>query len=677
VPENDDNQALIEAEDLFDQARQASRQGDYDKAIELYIEGLRRAPDEVAQGHIKLRETAAARQAKGGPKPTEEEKQRYLQAATPLDRMLAAEYLLAKDPVHLPYAEAMLKAAVEGGYRRAAKWIGDLIFLANNHAKKPSFRLYTMLKDAYAKIGRYDRAASACEAAVRLRPNDKELSAELAELVRKRDEARAKRAQEELRLSIEPEEEELDEVEVASGPVAAESIQGPDDAAAARARDLFAKARQVAEANDLDYAIDLYIQGLRHMPDALEEGHLPLCELGLQRQKKGGKKPSMLEKMKHMRGKTALEQMLNAEYLFAKDPSHLPYAGHMLKAAVAGGYNRTAKWIANYLFQENNALAKPSFHTYILLKDCYRELGEYDKALAACQHAARLKPQDSDLAEEMKNLTAEMTMARGRYDQQADFTESIKDRELQEKIYEQERLVKTVDYRKKAVEDARRALAADPEEPSKIFSLAKALCDTEDEQAEQEAIRLLEDAYARKQDFSFARRAGEIKMSRLRRTLREAEGSGSAEAAELRRQLGELELEHFRRCVENYPTDLRAKYDYGVRLMQHGRYDEAIPLLQEAQRDPRNKIAAMDKIGLCFFEKGWYADAADVFTKAIESYRIEDDDTAKELRYNLARSLEEQGKTQDALEIYRKIAQLDFSFKDVRERVDRLRSQKQ
>jgi tetratricopeptide (TPR) repeat protein len=73
--------------------------------------------------------------------------------------------------------------------------------------------------------------------------------------------------------------------------------------------------------------------------------------------------------------------------------------------------------------------------------------------------------------------------------------------------------------------------------------------------------------------------------------------------------------------------------------------------------------------------KGWYADAEDIFTRAIESYEIKDDDIAKELRYNLARSFEEQGKKTEALDIYRKIAQIDFGFKDVSQRVDRLRKE--
>ena len=73
--------------------------------------------------------------------------------------------------------------------------------------------------------------------------------------------------------------------------------------------------------------------------------------------------------------------------------------------------------------------------------------------------------------------------------------------------------------------------------------------------------------------------------------------------------------------------------------------------------------------------KSWFTDAEDIFTRAIESYEIKDDDIAKELRYNLARSFEEQGKKAEALDIYRKIAQVDFGFKDVSQRVDRLRKE--
>ena len=454
--------------------------------------------------------------------------------------------------------------------------------------------------------------------------------------------------------------------------------------AADKARAFFEKAREITETGNLDYVVDLYLEGLRYAPDAVEQGHLPLCELALQRQGKGGKKPSVMEKMKRLRGKTPLEQMLNAEYLFTKDPQHLPYAEAMLRAAVAGGYKGTASWIANLIFQTNNAAEKPSAQTYILLKDSYAALGEFDKAVVACQRACKLKPNDADLANEFKNLSAELTMAKGKYDKEGDFRNSIKDRETQESLQGQYRVVQTEDYRQAAVERARKESAQDPNLSRNIYDLAQALSALRTDEAENEAIELLENAYKAKQDFSFKQRAGQIKIKQLQRKIRKTKAAVEANPddaqaksalAELSAQLNHFELEHFRLSVQNYPTDLPAKYEYAVRLMQNKQYNEAIPLLQDAQKDPRRKISAMNKIGLCFFLKGWLTDAIDVFNEAIESHEIKDDDVAKELRYNLARAYEEHGQKEKALELYRKIAQVDFAYRDVSQRVDKLRQE--
>lgn len=455
--------------------------------------------------------------------------------------------------------------------------------------------------------------------------------------------------------------------------------------ALAKAKAFFEKARNVAETNNVDYAIDMYLQGLRYSPDALEEGHLPLCELALQRQGRGGKKPSMVEKMKHLRGKTPLEQMLNAEYLFAKDPEHQPYAEDMLKGAVAGGYKKTSNWIANLIFQTNNAAEKPSVKTYILLKDCYVTLGQFDKAVVACQRAVRLRPDDGDLADEFKNLSAELTMARGKYGQEGDFRKAIKGREEQEKLHSQASVVKTEDYRITAVEDARKKIAQDPDLPTNIFNLADALSDMENDQAENDAISLLESIYQAKKDFSYKQRAGEIRIKQLKRKIREAKAclETKPDDAQIKTALEQLsvqlhnaELEHYQLSVQNYPTNLAAKYEYAIRLVRDEKYNESIPLFQEAQKDPRRKIASMNQIGYCFFMKGWLTDSIDVFSNAIASHELRDDATGKELRYNLARAYEEQGDKEKALEIYRKIAQFDFAYKDVSQRVDKLRSQK-
>jgi len=453
----------------------------------------------------------------------------------------------------------------------------------------------------------------------------------------------------------------------------------------AKSKALFERAEKVAWTNNFDYAIELYLDGLRCAPDDLENGHIKLRGIALLRQVKGGKKPSMMEKIKYRGGKTPLEQMINAEYLFTKDPDNLSYAEAMLKAAIAGSRKKTATWLADLVFQANKNSEKPSLQIYLLLKDSYISIGQLDRAVAACQYAQRLKPSDTDLSDEVQRLAAELTVSKGKYDQAGDFRNSIKDRDVQEKLQMQDSAVKTKDYRVMAIEEARKALEQNPNLPKNIFNLAKALEDFQTDQAENEAIELLENTYKAKNDFSFKQQAGLMKIKQLRRQIRDEKAAletnpGNAEAkarfTELSAILNNTELEHYRLCVQNYPTDLQLKYEYGARLVRNKRYDEAIPLLQDAQRDPKHHVTAMDKIGLSFFMKGWYADAIDIFNRAIDSYEIKDDGIAKELRYNLARSYQEHGDTEKAIEIYRKIAQLDFGYKDVRQRVDDLRNKK-
>jgi tetratricopeptide (TPR) repeat protein len=375
--------------------------------------------------------------------------------------------------------------------------------------------------------------------------------------------------------------------------------------------------------------------------------------------------------------------MINAEYLLAKDPDHLPYAEAMLKAAVSGVYQQTALWIARLIFEANNSSDKPSLATYLLLKDSYRDLGFFDKAVAACQKALELKRNDGALADELRNLSAQMTVARGKYGEDGDFRKSIRDKDYQDQLHASEHLVKSVDYRARAVEEAKRAYINNPDIPTIIFNYADALIGLDTPEAFADALKVLDDAFTKSKDFAYRRRSGEMRIRHIKAQVRQAKKAlqDAPEDETLKEELARLSalhdetaLAHYRQCVENYPTDLKVKYEYGQSLIKVKNYDDAIPLFQEAQRDPRFRIAAMDKTGLCFFLKGWHTDAIDVFEQAYDACEVKDNSTAKDIRYNLARSCEADGQTEKALELYRKLAQLDFGYRDVRDRVGKLRN---
>ena len=208
----------------------------------------------------------------------------------------------------------------------------------------------------------------------------------------------------------------------------------------------FERAEEVASTNNFDYAIDLYLEGLRKYPDAVEDGHIPLRRMALVRQEKGGKKASVVQKMKFHGGKTPLEEMLNAAYLLARDPDHTPYAEALLKACVAGGYSRTAEWIADLVFQANAAGGHSSRATYLLLKDSYAELRMFAEAIKCCQLAIDIKPGDLSLQDELRDLSAQMTVQKGGYGRGGDFRDSIRDREAQERLHSQGKIIKSADF---------------------------------------------------------------------------------------------------------------------------------------------------------------------------------------------------------------------------------------
>ena len=135
----------------------------------------------------------------------------------------------------------------------------------------------------------------------------------------------------------------------------------------------------------------------------------------------------------------------------------------------------------------------------------------------------------------------------------------------------------------------------------------------------------------------------------------------------------QFELKIFKERVEQYPTDLNLKYEYGRRLFASGKLDDAIGMLQQAQRDPKRRIQAMTLLGQSFDKMGWYPQAVDTYSRALESELTEE--RAKDLRYSLGCALRAMGEKEKALEQFSQVAQVDFTYRDVRKQIEDLRKE--
>lgn len=449
-----------------------------------------------------------------------------------------------------------------------------------------------------------------------------------------------------------------------------------------KANVFFERGQSVANSGSFDYAIEMYIQGLRVDPENTE-AHQQLRDLSIKRKASGGKPIGMFKAMGFKKAKDEKEGLLNAETLLANDPGNTDHMLSVFEAAFKGGFYDTALWIGPILQKANTEGGKPDYNKYIKLKDIYRTLGVFDRAVEACQHALLLRPDDMDLSTELKNLGAQHTMSSGGYNKGKSFRDSIRDRSKQQDLIEGDRDVHSSDFLRQQIARTEAEWQGDPNETGKLMKYVEALTKTESLTDDARAFEVLDAAFERTKQFRFRAARGRIRLVQLAREerSRRQELQASPQDEELRTEYREFvhrraeeEYEEFRIAAENYPTDTSFKYNMAVRLFQLERHQEAIPLFQQSRQDPKYRTDAAILLGRSFLANGGYNDEAiDTLRGVIDIYELRGDAKSKEMYYWYGVATEKQGDAATALKAFSQVAQWDFNYRDVQARVKRLR----
>ena len=451
-----------------------------------------------------------------------------------------------------------------------------------------------------------------------------------------------------------------------------------------KAEKFFDYGKKSADTGNFDYAIELYLQGLAIDPENTE-AHQQLRDISLKRKASGGKTLGMFEKMKlKKQGKDDKENLLNAEKLLAYDPGDLSTMLALAVSAHKSGFYDTAMWIGKITHEASITAPKgPDFNTFITLKDIYKSLHAWQEAVDACSWAAKLKPDDMDLQKELKDLGAQLTMTRGKYESGRSFRESVRDMAGQRKLMVQDTDVRTLDMLQQQIADSEAEWKAEPNEPGKLMKYVDALRKTESMEHENRAIEVLEEAFKRTTQFRFRKAVGEIKisqLSRMERTLRMTLQKNPTDAdlkkqyLQFRKEKAEEELAEYTLWAENYPTETAFRFYMAQRLFDLGRFDEAIPIFQNSRQDPKYKIEASNLLGRAFMEAGFMDEAVDTLRETTEAYQVKGDAKSIEMTYWYARALEAKGETAAAIKQYSQVAQWNFNYRDVQVRIKALRA---
>ena len=170
------------ARKFFDYARTVSDARNYDYAIVCWVNGLKHDPENM-DAHEKLREVALRRMVAGGKAAGMRAKKNMPSGRTAADKMLAAEFLWAHDPLSATHAMNTMAAAAKAELFEVAYWVAGFALEANDTAAKgPNKAVYLKIKDVCSQMKAWDKAVEAQRRLVMMAPNDMPMLQELKQL---------------------------------------------------------------------------------------------------------------------------------------------------------------------------------------------------------------------------------------------------------------------------------------------------------------------------------------------------------------------------------------------------------------------------------------------------------------------------------------------------------------
>lgn len=454
-----------------------------------------------------------------------------------------------------------------------------------------------------------------------------------------------------------------------------------------KAKAFFDRARTVHETTKYDYAMTLWLQGLRLDPTdltALEGFYRSGGEFSSRQAKAKG--PTK-EQRSSFSGKGPLEKYLLALLEWGARPLEWRQGMDALRAAVKLGIDEPAAWIGARVLGLAYEDPRTKKGDFVALMEIFRDIEAYDMAVRAGEAAVARDPTDAKLEAEVRNMSAQATMTRAGYEdtgKQGGFRKNIRDLGKQTALEEEERIVKSEAQMDSILERVRQEYEARPTDSSAVKRFAKFLLERGTPSDEKLAHTILMRAYQEIGAYEYRKLAGDIQLRVIKRKVRQVVDAAAQDpeneelqrkAARARDQLLDAEVKEFADRVEAYPTDLSLRYELGRRYFLRGSHEEAIEQFQIAKDSPAVADRVRNMLAQSFSSIGWYDEAEATFRAAIENHEMPNDDLGLSLRYGLMTTLQQKAElnsdlaaAEEAFKLASGIAVQQINFRDIRER---------
>ncbi len=447
------------------------------------------------------------------------------------------------------------------------------------------------------------------------------------------------------------------------------------------ARVLFNKANEAAQRDNLDYAIALYNQVLEKEPGFFE-CRKTLRELQFRKAGGGGgflkkmwgsaSSSPQVAKAKMAMGKNPAEALAIAEQILNSDPNSSAAHRLVVDAAQALELPQTAVMSLDTLVKNS---PKDKYLAIEFAHSVGTAGGDTSPAEKILTELLRHSPNDGELSQALKDLSARKTLDQGGYNAleggKGSYRDILKDKKEAVSLEQEKRVVKTEDTTERLIGEYEARLQTEPANLKLIRSLAELY--TQKNQFDR-ALKLFDRVKNSEMgnDPSLERSMANTIVRRFDFQLEQLDPAApdyAEQAAKIQAEKLNFQLTECQQRVEKYPTDLVIRFEMGQLYFQAGKITEAILEFQKAQGNPHKRLAAMGYLAQCYAKRKMYDMAARQLQNAIKEKPVFDDEK-KDLVYNLGCVLESMGKKPEAVEQFKLIYEMDIGYKDVAAKVD-------
>jgi len=455
----------------------------------------------------------------------------------------------------------------------------------------------------------------------------------------------------------------------------------PGKADRQKAETFFQYGNDAALKGNLDYAIDMYRQACKLVPD-----HLSYRQAlrGVQRRKfsndpskvgmlAGARNQPIRMRARSARSKGQLTQALDiCEEAFTLNPWDIATAREAAEAAEQIGYLGIAEWIVESVLSVAKDADFFRFAAHI-----YERNEHWHKAIASWEKVKKIDPNDENANRQINALSASATIKRAGLDEAI---EKRDQKEAGEASAERDAKLERLKLEQLSPEERmRKEIQENPDQVWPYLNLAEHHRNRS--QLEHAEKVLAQGLKANPKEPTLQQAHAEVQIGRMKRAIESwtqrckdqpDDQAAQAKLAQLVKLLSEYEIKEFRRRVTLSPEDMNLHYQLGLCLARNGLHDEAIAEFQQARGSATLRVQALYQAGLSFEANGALKLADRTYREALKGLESEDITDFNALHYRLGRVAEALGNLETAEEHYNEVAANDYTYQDVAQRLRNL-----